>query len=148
MQEAGGGPWGGPGEPCRLQMGLGSQGSLGTPCQDLTAEQEGRAVHREVLTHPPAWRRSFWRNVSYEEGGAGRPRQSVMQHGPLEKVMGDGHQSQRRPWQGLGLGLGSHPEEKTSPDPSIRGAGDLGGPQGRGAPSGPSKGRSALLGLC
>lgn len=119
-------PWKGPGEPCRLSMGLRSQWSPGTHCQELTAEREGRAVHREVLTRPPAWGRSFWRNASYEEGGAGRPRQSVVQHDPPGEGDGGGGQKPEKtlagpwPWQPTW--------KKTSPDPSIMGAGDPGRP--------------------
>lgn len=124
-QEARGSPWDGSGGSYRPWIGLRRQWNPGTHCQDLTAEREGRAVHREVLTRPPAWGRSFWRNASYEEGGAGRPRQSVTAWPPGESDGGGAQKPEKTlpgpwPWQ--------PPWMKTSPDPSIMGAGDPGGP--------------------
>lgn len=82
-------------------------------------------MHREVLACPPAWGRSFWRNVSYEGGGAGRPRQ--WQRGPLGKVGGGGTKAREDPGRALALAAAL---EENIPDPSITGAGKPGGPRG------------------
>lgn len=69
-----------------------------------------------------------------KEGQAGPGSQS--QHGPLGKVMGEGDKSQRRPWQGLGLG--SRPGRKhPQTHPSWGLLGTLANAEGRGTPSGP-----------
>lgn len=59
VQEAGGGPWTHQESQAEAGWARRRQWSPGTHCQDLGAEREGRAVHREALAHPPAWGRSF-----------------------------------------------------------------------------------------
>lgn len=67
------------------------------------------------------------------EKGADRPRQSPP--GPLGKVVGEGGQKPEKTLEGpLAFVVA---REENIPDPSIMGAGNPGGPKGRGAASGP-----------
>lgn len=109
------------------------------------AEQEGRAVHRAVLSaHQPGG--EVWRNVSYESEGVDRPRQSPP--GPLGKAVGEGGQKPEKTLEGpLAFVVAL---EENIPDPSITGAGNPGSPKRRRQPAGPgvpSKGRSASQAL-
>lgn len=69
-----------------------------------------------------------------KEGQAGPGSQSCSMT-PLGKVMGEGDESQRRPWQGLGLG--SQPGRKHPQTHPSWGLGTLAGPEGRRAFSRP-----------
>lgn len=106
-------------------------------------------MHREVLTRPPAWGRSFWRNASYEEGGAGRPRQSVTAWPPGESD-GGGAQKPEKTLPGP-LALAAALDENI-PRPIHHGGWGprqaLRGEAHPVSPGLPSKGRPALLGLC